>query len=47
MKEENYGMGFFIALGDGGNVLDMAKGEVFLGDKQEVPDGWARGSCLA
>lgn len=29
---------FFIALWDGGNVLDMAMGDTFLGDKQEVPD---------
>lgn len=38
---------FFIALWDGGNVLDMAKGDTFLGDKQEVPSIWALESCLA
>lgn len=38
---------FFIALWDGGNVFDMAKGDTVLGDKQEVPNVWALESCLA
>lgn len=41
------GWEFFIALWDGGNVLDMVKGDTFLGDKQEVLDVCALASCLA
>lgn len=41
------GWEFFIALWDGGNVLDMVKGDAFLGDKQEVPDVCALESFLA
>lgn len=41
------GWEFFIALWDGGNMLNMMKGDTFLGDKQEVLDVCALGSCLA
>lgn len=43
----HYGMGVLHSPLAGGNVLDMVKGDAFWGDKQEVLDACALGSCLA